>query len=219
MEVNEIVLTDCDRQILQSYTCFAEGLSYYLGKSCEIVIHSLESFDHSAIKVIHGFHTGRKEGAPITNIALSMLARIHEEEETVYGIPYFTKNSAGAPLKSTTIPIRGEHSRIIGLVCINFYMNTPLSDILGLLSGDADAADVKEHFTGNTSEWILETIEDIRGQVHANPLVAAQNRNKEIIHRLNQEGIFNLKDSVLIVSRALNISKNTVYLHLRNQTE
>ena len=44
----------------------------------------------------------------------------------------------------------------------------------------------------------------------------AANKNKEIICLLHQKGIFNIKDSVVKISELLNISKNTVYLHIRN---
>ena len=58
----DIVLTMVDRQILQSYCDMLDGLSQYLGDGYEIVLHSLEDCNHSAIKVINGFHTGMKKG-------------------------------------------------------------------------------------------------------------------------------------------------------------
>lgn len=48
------------------------------------------------------------------------------------------------------------------------------------------------------------------------PTISSSNKNKEIILRLYQQGIFQLKDAVITVSNQLNISKNTVYMHLRN---
>ena len=42
------------------------------------------------------------------------------------------------------------------------------------------------------------------------------NRNKEIIAILYQKDIFNLKNAVPKVAERLGLSKNTVYLHLRN---
>ena len=42
------------------------------------------------------------------------------------------------------------------------------------------------------------------------------NKNKEIIRKLYDKGIFQIKDSVPKIADELNISKNTVYLHLRN---
>ena len=49
-----------------------------------------------------------------------------------------------------------------------------------------------------------------------NPNISAANRNKEIIAILKQKSIFNLKDGVVLVAKHMGISKNTVYLHLRN---
>ena len=73
-------LTLVDRAILESYKEVAEGLSDYLGEGYEIVLHSLESLESSVIKIINGYHTGRKEGAPITDLALKMLEEIRNSD-------------------------------------------------------------------------------------------------------------------------------------------
>ncbi|WP_349667942.1 helix-turn-helix domain-containing protein, partial [Lacrimispora sp.] len=39
---------------------------------------------------------------------------------------------------------------------------------------------------------------------------------KEIINILCQQGVFTLKDAVVKVAEYLDISKNTVYMHIRN---
>ena len=56
----------------------------------------------------------------------------------------------------------------------------------------------------------------IRDEVFSDKNIPLNNKNKEIIFRLSNCGIFNLKDSVVLVAEQLGISKNTVYLHLRN---
>lgn len=77
--MERIVLTETDRMILESYKNLLEGLSAYLGNAYEFVLHSLENYDRSVIKIINGFHTGRTEGAPITDLALSMLEEIQKQ--------------------------------------------------------------------------------------------------------------------------------------------
>ena len=52
-----------------------------------------------------------------------------------------------------------------------------------------------------------------------NPAIPSVNKNKEIIGILNSKGLFNIKDSVNSVAKALDISRNTVYLHLRGISE
>ena len=131
MDYKPIILSDTDRAVLDSYGRMMEGLAGYLGSGYELVLHSLDDLDHSAIKVINGYHTGRKEGAPITDLALQMLERISAEDGCKDYICYQGSNKTGHPLRSTTIAIRSQ-GRIIGLLCINFYMDTPLSELLGL---------------------------------------------------------------------------------------
>ena len=75
MPIGNLKLTSLDKKILHSYCQTLDGLSNYLGNGYEIVLHSLEDYEHSAIKVINGYHTGRTEGAPI-------LSLIHISEPT-----------------------------------------------------------------------------------------------------------------------------------------
>lgn len=214
-----LTLTDEDHIILESYKGFAEGLSNYLGSCYEIVLHSLENLDQSAIKVLNGFHTNRKEGAPITDLALQMLSRIQKDNCGNY-TSYFTTNKAGDSLRSTTIAIQGTDGRIIGLMCINFYLNSPLNEVFHTLCQpeiQAEAApSVQENFAVNIDELISKSVAEAKQQVQSNPSITASLRNREIVSVLNQQGVFNLKDSVVKVAELLGISKNTVYLHLRN---
>ena len=113
MKDYNVHLTLIDRIILDSYKVLLEGMADYMGSGYEMVLHSLEDTEHSVIKIINGHHTGRTEGMPITDLALQMLEEIKKEGEKGY-ISYFTKNKKGEPLKSTTIVVRGEESRIIG---------------------------------------------------------------------------------------------------------
>ena len=203
MPIGNLKLTSLDKKILHSYCQTLDGLSNYLGNGYEIVLHSLEDYEHSAIKVINGYHTGRTEGAPITDLALKMLEQIRRNEENDHGVIYFSTNVKGEPLKSTTIPVKGEKDRIIGLLCINFYMNTTMADFFCNFAvpipSDSDGLTVS-----------------VRQEVLMDSAISSTNKNKEIIFRLYQQGIFNLKDAVVTIAEALGISKNTVYLHLRN---
>ncbi|GHU79881.1 hypothetical protein FACS1894191_3710 [Clostridia bacterium] len=212
-------LTFTDRAILSSYSHFAEGIAEYLGSGYEIVIHSLESLEHSVIKIINGFHTGRAEGAPITDLALKMLSEIEAKGQNAGGVSYFAQNKNGEPLKSATIPLRGERGRIIGLLCINFYMNTPLVDLLmGMAAPQSSMARVQksELFVDNSDDLISETVDKVYSEVFADASIPANCKNKEIVRLLQEYGIFNLKEGVPRVAELLNVSKNTVYMHIRN---
>ena len=91
MEYKNLILTRNDRLVLDSYGSLLDGLADYMGEGYEMVLHSLEDLEHSVVKIVNGHHTGRKTGAPITNLALDMLGRITEQEGSTF-ISYFTQN-------------------------------------------------------------------------------------------------------------------------------
>ncbi|MDR2739233.1 MAG: PAS domain-containing protein, partial [Treponema sp.] len=117
-------LSRTDRLIIESYKTTMDGLAAYYGEAFEIVLHDLTDLDHSIIKIVNGFHSGRKEGSPITDLALSMLEQIRKSSvpgsSAAYRGPYITYLSSskyGKPVKSTTIVIFGEKNKPIGLLC------------------------------------------------------------------------------------------------------
>lgn len=214
---DSIKLTQTDRQILNSYMAMLGELSEYIGPWYEIVLHSLENFDNSAIRILNGHYSGRSEGAPLTDLALQILDSMEANPQCVHGIIYKNRTPGGTPLRSTTIPILGENKRIIGLLCINFHMSIPISAVVEHLTRFPDPSDNQiETFANNIEELIISTLLEAKEEVLTNPTISASNRNKEIIAILKRKSIFNLKDAVVLVAKHMGISKNTVYLHLRN---
>lgn len=220
MDKQYLILTPNERLILQSYIPVVEGLGRYLGEGYEIILHNLESLEHSVIQIVNGHYSGRKVGSPITDFALGMLAQI-ESSKDHSAISYFNRRQDGVILKSTTIPIPGEENRIIGMICINFYTNLPLSTVIQqLIPEDINPLQNFSHntetFTENVDELIETALADVKDMILNNTAISANNKNKEIVTALYKRGIFNLKDSVIKVADRLNISKNTVYMHIRN---
>ena len=210
-------LSKKDRMVLKSYESVLEGLAEFLGSSFEFVLHSLEDLDCAAVKVINGYHSGRKEGAPITDFALQMLGEIQRSKDGHKSRIYFSRSKNGTPIRSATIPITGENGRMIGLLCINFYQDAPLCTLIEeLFQPQGARGDVPETFAANADELIEDSIAQAKSQVEHDPGIPSVNRNKEIIAILYQKDIFNLKNAVPKVAERLGLSKNTVYLHLRN---
>lgn len=207
-------LSQIDKTILKSYQLAIEGLSEYLGSGYEIILHSLENLEHSVIGIKNGKLSGRKIGAPITDLALKMLNEMGDDPKP---ISYFNKKD-GVTLKSATIPIIGENNRVIGLMCLNFYMNMTLENILSEfnIKNEINSQNYIENFNENLDSIIQSTMQKAINSVNSNRNIHASNKNKEIINILYEKGIFNIKESVQYVADYMNISKNTVYLHIRN---
>lgn len=76
--------------------------------------------------------------------------------------------------------------------------------------------EIRENFAENTDELIETALTEIKNAILNDLSISSQNKNKEIILELYNRGIFNIKDSVIKVASLLGISKNTVYMHIRN---
>ena len=215
-----LALTAADKAIMESYAAMVPNLGEYLGEGYEIILHSLENLHHSVIQNVNGHYSGRANGAPITDLALPMLSKI-EQDQSHANICYLNRSKSGVPLRSSTIPIFGEHQRIIGLLCINFYTDIPFSSVLKKFSFDSPVVppispEIRENFAESTDELIETALMEIKNVIMDDRTISSQNKNKEIILELYHRGIFNIKDSVIKVAALLGISKNTVYMHIRN---
>lgn len=96
--------TEHDKVILRSYEAMVDGLASLIGPFCEIVLHSLEDLNTSAIKIANGENTGRQVGSPITDLALKMLRDI-EGSERNFSRSYFTRAKGGVLMKSITLSL------------------------------------------------------------------------------------------------------------------
>ena len=103
---------------LQQYAKLVEFLGYALGPSYEIALHDLTDKDKSIIAIANGHVSGREVGAPLTNVALSIL-RDKSYEQADYRVTSYGVSVNGKDLRSSTFYIK-EGGELIGLLCINF---------------------------------------------------------------------------------------------------
>ena len=124
-------------------------------------------------------------------------------------------------VRQYAIVIRGEHDRVIGLLCMNYYLNTSVYSLIQNWGGNEFLVGLSptETLASDSDDLIKAAIENVQELVLSNSNIAVSNRNKEIVALLSEKGIFKLKDSVSQVADALSISKNTVYLHMRNMNK
>lgn len=213
-------LTIVDQEIIKSYCSSISGLAEYYGKPYEFVLHSLENLEKSVIAIFNGEHTGRNVGAPITDLALEMLEKLEKTNEN--SISYFSVNKQGKHMKSTTIAIRGENNRIIGLLCINLYLHMPfidvIKDFIEINTSNFPAA-YSENFSQSAEEMLESTISQTANKIMNDNSISASNKNKAIVQELDNKGVFSVKHSVNMVAEYLNISINTVYLHKRSNNK
>ncbi|MCI5762876.1 transcriptional regulator [Actinobacillus porcinus] len=205
--------TDEDRTIINSYRAVVDGVSALIGSHCEIVLHSLENLEHSAIYIANGHNTNRQEGSPITDRALQSL---HNMKTDSVSKPYFTRAKSNGLMKSVTIAIRNSSQRIIGLLCININLEVPVSQFIQALMPTNDNNETSiVNFASSVEDLVIQTMEQTIEEITADRHVANNNKNRQIVMSLFEKGIFDIKDAINLVAERLDISRHTVYLYIR----
>ena len=223
--------TDEDRHLIANFVPLVDGLASLLGTGCEVVLHAFDQLDASVIKIANGHITGREVGAPATDFALAQLRQttVHPQEQgpqeqdpedQVSWRSYFSRNRQGQLLKSASMTIRNRQQQPIGMLCVNFSLDAPLSSLLAALSMPVMANSLNTVPVVLENESFANSVDDLVAQVmakvDADTRLPASARNKAIITTLYDRGLFEIKEAAHRVAERLAISRHTVYLHIRN---
>ena len=185
------------------------------------------------IAIANSHISGRKLGAPLTNMALSIL-RDKSYEHTDYHLHYYSINVNGKDLRSSTFFIK-DSGELIGLLCINFddsrYMELheklfslihPGDFVKNISSGIAESKenvkDLSSRITENFAIDVASLREQIFNDATANFTTPVdrlnQNERKEIMIKLYEQGLFQLKGSIPFVAKRFSCSQATIYRYL-----
>ena len=225
-------------QLLSQYTRLVEFLGLVLGPDYEIILHEISPEQSRVAAIANGGISGRDVGAPITNAALRMIIQ-KQYESNNYIINYTGQLSNGKTLRSSTMFIK-DGGKLVGLLCINFDDSRfhELSDnILRLVHpddfvhhhyfpNDAPAkqpmqpqyASVQpaEHFQSD----MLGLMEDLFATVTKDTGVPlrrlTQAERAEIVARLYEQGMFELRGAVQFTVDKLGCSQASVYRYIKN---
>ncbi|HDL5354370.1 TPA: PAS domain-containing protein, partial [Mannheimia haemolytica] len=209
-------LHDLDKEIMLSYFSLSEAIAGLLGEFCEVVIHSLNAYEKSVIKIINGHHTNRKIGSPITDKGLQLL-KCYQKDQSNTELVYFSRLNNGNLVKSTTHIIIGHEGKPIGLFCINLNLSTPLDKtVSSFMNYDPIPPHYKsENFITHPKELIEETFLKAVTHIEQHTTKHSKLYKKSIIFYLFENGIFELKEAVPIVAEKLSLTSHAIYKHLR----
>lgn len=193
----------------------AKGVTGHFGEHCEVVIHDLtEDAEHTIIYIENGHVTGRKIGDGSSRIVLEALSK--KPEELKDRINYLTQTDDGRMLKSTTIYIRDENGKVVGIFAINFDItNFMMADYtLKSFINTRDDKKTPERITKGVNGLLDELIEESVKLI--NKPVAQMNREDKIraIKFLQDAGAFLITKSGDKVSKFFGISKYTLYNYI-----
>ena len=198
--------------------CFqlARGIAQQFGSNCEVVVHDLDSNDveHSIVAIENGHVSGRRVGDGPSHIVLEALrgdcARLEDR------LAYLTRSDDGKILKSSTIYIRDDDGRAIGVFAINYDITLMLAmeDALKGFTATQVPEREPEHISRNVGDLLDELIEQsVKLVGKPVPLMNKEDKVKAI-QFLNDTGAFLITKSGDKVCKFFGISKYTLYSYI-----
>ena len=127
----------------------------------------------------------------------------------------------GKILRSSTFFIKNIDGNIIGMICVNVDVSSYLNiayQMESMANFGLNLKDEKElvtevDFPNSIKEMINKALlEILKGRVSWKEIEGEEKLN--VIKKLHQKGIFDLRGGVLEVSEALNVSESTIYRYL-----
>lgn len=199
--------------ILETLRALTPKLAAAIGDDVEVVLHDLRR-PQASLVAIAGDVTGRKVGAPATDLVLRVMRQRPDDEDL---INYFTQTPEGKPLRSSTMFIRDEEGTIVGCLCINWDLTKWLVArhvIDGHCRTHPFDESVAETFASDVEEMLSSTVEEAVEQEGV-PVVLMKKADKlRTVRALDEQGIFLIKGAVEFVADALEVSRYTIYKYL-----
>ncbi len=194
----------------------ADAIVTMFGPSCEVAIHDLRDLRKSLV-YIKGEVTGRKIGAPATDLLVKALHRNNSAIDDMYN--YKTTTPDGRSIKSSTILLRNENKEAIGAFCMN-YDTTDIYNATQTLSSLLNhnirsEGEIQETFTTSITETIEVLFEQALLEIGKQPTSMTTAEKVALTSLLEEQGVFQMKGAVNHVARLTGVSKYTIYNYLK----
>lgn len=194
----------------------ADGISAMFGRNVEVAVHDLRKMDRSLIHLA-GSVTGRKPGAPATDLLVKAVSSKEEAPRDMYN--YKTTARDGRSIKSSTMFIRNSDGRVIGAFCINLdttdYFNAAQALAPFINSAVPHENEIQESFSATAQETIESIFEQSLPEVGKQPASMSTPERIQLVELLEEQGVFQMKGAVKRVAELCGLSKFTIYNYLK----
>lgn len=202
---------------LDFYKRLAHALALQFGSGCEVVVHDLETTDpsHSIVAIENGHVTGRKLGDGPSHVVLEALHAGTERLED--RLAYLTKTADGKILKSSTVFIRDDDGRMVGIFAVNYditilrAMGDTIAEVVGT---EPSAPREPEPIVRSVADLLDDLIEQSVQLVGTPVALMTKEEKVRAIRYLNDTGAFLITKSGPKVCKYFGISKYTLYNYL-----
>lgn len=200
-------------QILESYFPIADLIAATFGKECEVVVHDLGMPETSVVYAVHGEVTGRAKGQSFDHLIKNVLLNKEFKQDRLFNYSFETPD--GKKIRSSSLLIRDEKKKVIGMLCVNYdtsrylYMQQSLNAFFG------EEAGMKQD-TEEPDQDVMAIIDDLILKIIGTDDISNLNRKRcvELVKFMDDKGIFLVKGAMDKVAGLMGVSKITLYSYL-----
>ena len=205
-----------NREILEHYVKAGEVIAEMFAPYLEVIIHDLQTPEHSIIAIFNNHITGRKIGDGTSDIGYKKL----EDELPDKIVNYNNQSPSGSDLKSSSLTIRNKDDEIIGSMGLNL-------DISSFVN-------IKEFFEMFTKTFTLDNLPkqeeffmwSVKDEIQQalNKFIISNDLQGKVLNRkdklnvvghMKKEGHINKKGAISILSELLAITRPTLYKYIK----
>ena len=205
-----------NREILEHYVKAGEVIAEMFAPYLEVIIHDLQTPEHSIIAIFNNHITGRKIGDGTSDIGYKKL----EDELPDKIVNYNNQSPSGSDLKSSSLTIRNKDDEIIGSMGLNFDLSSFVN--------------IKEFFEMFTKTFTLDNLPkreeffmwSVKDEIQQalNKFIISNGLQGKVLNRkdklnvvghMKKEGHINKKGAISILSELLAITRPTLYKYIK----
>ena len=201
---------------LKKYIPLVDFLAEVFGNDAEVVLQDVSDFNNSVISIRNNHISGRKLGAPATNLVLKVMNGNFTDKN--YVTNYRGVSATGKVVRSSTYFIKDDKEIVVGMLCINIdidkylQLKNHLDSILKLPEEIFEKT--TERFSVSAEGLASDSIETILEESGISPDRMSQEEKIEVVNKLDKNGVFLVKGSICKVASILNVSNATIYRYL-----
>ena len=205
-----------NHEILEHYIKVGEVIAEMFAPNLEVIIHDLQTPEHSIIAIFNNHITGRKIGDGTSDIGYKKL----EGELPDKIVNYNNQSPSGSDLKSSSLTIRNSDGEIIGSMGLNFDLSSfvNIKEFLEMFTETFTLDNLpkrEEFFMWSVKDEIQQALNKYIASHDLQGKVLNRKDKLNVVAYMKKEGHINKKGAISILSEMLAITRPTLYKYIK----
>ena len=205
-----------DPEILEHYVKAGEIIAEMFAPNMEVIIHDLQSPEHSIIAIFNNHITGRKIGDGTSDIGYKKLTDKLPDKI----VNYNNQSPSGAELKSSSLTIRNRDDEIIGSMGFNFDLSSfvNIKEFFEIFTKTIvldDLPDREQFFMWTVKDEIQQALNKYITSYDLHSKALNRKDKLNVVAYMKKEGHINKKGAISILSDMLAITRPTLYKYIK----